>query len=114
MRVALPVSLLVLLVGCATQQAPVAPAGTTLAATDKPAATTLDEARRLGYRIVSEDGRTLYCRDSRDLGSHIRKQTTCLTEEEMVAAREAAQRNFDNMKKFQTPPQGLEGGRGGG
>ncbi len=114
MRSALLVSVLMSLVGCATQQAPVVPAGTTLAPTDKPAATTLDEARKLGYRVVNEDGQTLYCRDSRDLGSHIRKETTCLTEDEMVAAREAAQRNFDNMKKFQTPPQGLEGGRGGG
>ena len=114
MRRELLIPVLALVAGCAAQPASQAPPGTTLAATELPAATSLDEARKLGYRIVSEDGRTLYCRDSRDIGSRIKKQTTCLTEEEMLAAREAAQRNFDNMKKFRTPPQGLEGGRGGG
>lgn len=114
MRSALLLAAVGVLIGCAAQNTPKDPPGTTLALTDKPEATSLDEARELGYRVVSEDGQTLYCRDARDLGSRIRKQTICLTEAELLAAREAAQRNFENMKKFRTPRHALEGGPGGG
>ena len=53
---------------------------TKLAATEKPEAKTLDEAQKLGYKIVNEDGKTLYCRETMKLGSHLRKDKTCLTE----------------------------------
>ena len=60
---------------------------------------TLAEAQKLGYKIVNEDGHTLYCRETPKLGSHVKKDRICLTEAEMYEARNANQRNCENMKK---------------
>ena len=89
-----------LVVGCASQttSAPPQPA-TTYAATDTPEATTLEDAQKMGYKIVNEDGKTMYCRETRKLGSHIQKERTCLTEAEMYEARNSNQRQFEDMKK---------------
>ena len=110
MRQILMLAALVVATGCAGQPAAKAPVkaepAVTFVATEKPEATTLDEARKLGYNIVDEGGQTLYCRTNRKLGSRIHTETICLTEQEMLAAREASQRNFDNMKKAIPPPQG--------
>lgn len=95
---------LTLVAGCAAQPAP-EPA-TVLASTSKPAATTLEEAQKLGYKVVDENGRQLYCREQPKLGSHLLKERVCLTEEELLAAREASQRNFQNMKKAAPLPKG--------
>jgi hypothetical protein len=71
----------------------------TYAATDVPEATTLDEATKLGYKLVDDSGRTLYCKEWPKLGSRIQKERVCLTEEEFTAARSQQQRTFDKMKK---------------
>jgi len=75
-------------------------------ATDTPEAKTLDEAMKMGYKVVNEKGQTMYCREDRATGSHLKKDRTCLTAQELEAAREANQRDFDNMKKRTLPPQG--------
>lgn len=88
-----------LVAGCATQTtAPPAPP-TTYAPSEAPEATTLAEAQKLGYKIVNEDGKTMYCRETRKLGSHVQKERTCLTEAEMYEARNSNQRQFEDMKK---------------
>ena len=86
--------------------APGARARDQAAATEKPEAKTLEEAQKLGYKIVNENGKTLYCRETMKLGSHLRKDKTCLTEEELAAVRDSNQRNFENMKKAIPPPHG--------
>jgi len=89
-----------MLAGCAAQTASTPPQpAATYAATDKPEAITLEEAQKLGYKIVNEDGKTLYCRETRKLGSHVQKERTCLTEAEMYEARNSNQRQFEDMKK---------------
>ena len=89
-----------LLIGCASQTASTPPQpATTYAATDTPEATTLAEAEKLGYKIVNEDGKTMYCRETPKLGSHVKKERTCLTEAEMYEARNSNQRQFEDMKK---------------
>ena len=85
--------------GCASQSPSASPPPTTYAATEVPAAATLAEAEKLGYKIVNEDGKTMYCRETRKLGSHVQKERTCLTETEMYEARNANQRQFEDMKK---------------
>lgn len=81
--------------GCTTQ----APApSVTYAATDAPAATTVEQAQKMGYRLVDDHGRTLYCREWRKLGSHIQKERVCLTEEEFEQSRSLNQRTFEMMK----------------
>ena len=100
---------LTLAVGCASQPSAPPPEPepvTKLAATEKPEAKTLDEAQKLGYKIVNENGQTLYCRETMKLGSHLRKDRTCLTEQELAAVRDSNQRNFENMKKAIPPPHG--------
>ena len=100
---------LTVVAGCASQPKPEAvPAknAATYAPTTLPPATTVEEAIKLGYKIVDQDGKTMYCRETTKLGSHLRKEQTCLTAEELAASRDANQRNFDNMKKYRQPPQG--------
>lgn len=91
------------LCGCTTNPPPStgtrAPPPVTYAATDVPEATTLDEATKLGYKLVDDSGRTLYCKEWPKLGSRIQKERVCLTEEEFTAARSQQQRTFDKMKK---------------
>jgi hypothetical protein len=113
LRKTVSLAVLALLVGCAANPSGQPPADvvpTKLAATEAKEASTLDEALRLGYKIVDEDGRRIYCKESKKLGSRVQKERTCMTESEFLAARENSQRGFENMKPHRVPPQGLEGG----
>jgi len=42
----------------------------------------LAKARQLGYRIVDKNGETLYCHENVATGSHLRKDTICLTRQQ--------------------------------
>jgi hypothetical protein len=84
---------------------PTATAPTAAAKTEKQAMT-LEEARSAGYKIVDQNGTTVYCRDQLKTGSHVRKETICLTRQELEAAREASRRNLDQMQRITPPPQG--------
>jgi hypothetical protein len=90
------------LAGCATSPPPAPKVA--YVATDQAEARTLEEARKAGYKIVDEGGTTLYCRNQPKLGTRIQTETICLTREEMLAAREAQQSSFENMKKVLAPP----------
>jgi len=114
MRKALAGVLLILAAGCASQSEKAAPpAAPAVAARTAPAATpaatapkTVQDAQKAGYRIVNENGKTVYCRDQMKTGSHVRTETICLTAEELEAAREASRRNMDQLMKPIPPPQG--------
>jgi hypothetical protein len=103
-----------LVVGCASQSqkappsaAPAGAAKTAPAATPAtPAPKTVQDAQKAGYKIVNENGNTVYCRDQLKTGSHVRHETICLTMEELEAAREASHRNMDQLMKPVPPPQG--------
>lgn len=115
-----------LAVGCASEPAappvpaPVAPAVAAAPATPPPAAAapaaapaaaaarplSVQQARAAGYRIVNENGRTLYCREDRKTGSHIRTEMVCLTPEELEVVREANKRNLEQMQRAIPPKQG--------
>ena len=86
-----------LLAGCASQ-----PAGPEL----QNPVPTVQQALVEGYRVVNEGGQTLYCRDQLMTGSHMRKETICLTEEQRDMAREASRRNLEQMQQRLPPPQG--------
>jgi hypothetical protein len=98
-----------LVLGCASDPVVEPEVATTYAPTTQPEADSLEAARKLGYKIVNEDGKVVYCRSQKKLGSHIQKDTVCLTADELLIAREASQRNAENMKKVIPPPQGLDG-----
>jgi hypothetical protein len=114
MRIPLVGLMFVLAAGCASQseKAP-PPAAPAVAARTAPAATsattapkTVQEAQKAGYKIVNQNGKTVYCREQMKTGSHVRTETICLTAEELDAAREASRRNLDQMQKPIPPPQG--------
>ena len=98
--------------GCASQPESVAAAAAVPPATTKTQAppanrvATVQEARKAGYKIVNEDGKTLYCREQLKTGSNLRKETICLTEKELETARAASQRNLEQMQKRIPPPHG--------
>ncbi len=43
----------------------------------------LVQARKAGYTVVNRDGETLFCSKDDVTGSHVRKQTNCLTAKQM-------------------------------
>jgi len=90
--------------GCASPPAQVKPAPAAQSPKTPSPVVTLAEARRLGLRIVDENGKTVYCRDQMATGSHLRKETLCLTAEELAAARDASTRNLDQMQRMTPPP----------
>jgi hypothetical protein len=115
MRIHLLVAAVILIAGCASQPQTVA---TSAAPAPAPAATpatspvakaepkTVQEAQKAGYRIVTENGKTVYCREQPKTGTRVRSETICLTAEEIEAAREASRRNLDQMQRAVPPPQG--------
>jgi hypothetical protein len=104
MRYIVSAAMLLLFAGCASQPTPPKPVAVAQAPKTQNNGVTLAEARRLGYRIVDEHGRTVYCRDQMETGSHVRKETICLTAEQMVEAREASKRNLDQLQRMRPPP----------
>ena len=104
MRNGLLVAMFCLLAACASQPGTPAPAKAAAATTNP--VSTVQEARKAGYKIVNTEGKTLYCKEQLKTGSHMRKETICLTEQELLAAREASQRNMEQMQKRMPPPHG--------
>ena len=76
-------------------QRPAAPARAAAAAqAGTPAAATASATKYPGYKLVVRDGQTLYCSTSRTLGSWIKTDTVCMTEQELINAREQNQRSM--------------------
>jgi hypothetical protein len=105
-------ALCLLLAGCAAAPEMPAPAAVLAqteaapsGAADNPV-DTVQEARKAGYRIVNEGGKTLYCREQLKTGSHLRKETICLTEEELEIARDTSRRNMEQMQRRTPLPRG--------
>ena len=63
----------------------------------------LAKARKLGYRIVDRNGETVYCHDSLATGSHLRKQTICLTEQQWENVSENSARGMRRMQGITFP-----------
>ncbi|MFO1402209.1 MAG: hypothetical protein U1F06_04135 [Steroidobacteraceae bacterium] len=47
-----------------------------------------------GYKIMVRNGETVYCSTTRTLGSWIKKDTVCMTEQELISSREQNQRTM--------------------
>ena len=57
-------------------------------------AATAKAANYPGYKRVVKDGQTLYCSTTPTLGSWIKKDTVCMTEQELISQREQSQRTM--------------------
>jgi len=64
------------------------------------------EAQAAGYKIVNENGKTLFCRKELETGSHVRYRTSCLTEAEWKQMAESAKASVQDMSRRVPPPQG--------
>jgi len=74
----------------------------------------LAKARQLGYRIVDKNGEAVYCHDSVATGSHLRKETICLTKQQWQDVSTNAARDLQKWQGITFPcPQGYKKGCGG-
>jgi hypothetical protein len=109
MGVRLIAAIVPLVGGCASQpdSPPAAPvAAPPVASATATQAKTVQEASIAGYRIVNQNGEPMYCREQLKTGSHLRKETICLTAKELEIAREASKRNLEQMQRRIPPPHG--------
>ncbi len=60
--------------------------------------------KKAGYKVVNENGQTLYCRQDVSTGSHLKKTKTCLTERELEQLKDSTRREVEYMSK-QNPPR---------
>jgi hypothetical protein len=81
---------LILLAGCASHE-PAEPPADKFAQID---ASNIADAQKAGYKIVNENGNTMYCRKDHVLGSRVKYVTTCLTQAQWTAQAEAARRSM--------------------
>lgn len=58
------------------------------------------------FRIVEKDGRKLYCSKRLATGSHVKKQKTCLTQEELDVLKEETARGMKGISRQAPPPKG--------
>ena len=56
------------------------------------------DAKKRGYTLVNTNGQTLYCRTDFKTGSHLVKQTTCLTSEELDALHDQTRQGMQSLR----------------
>jgi hypothetical protein len=64
------------------------------------------EARKQGFTLVTKNGDVLYCRTDLKTGSHVAKETTCLTEKQLDDLHQQTNQALQNYLKPQLPPPG--------
>jgi hypothetical protein len=99
------VVLALLISGCASQPKPATVVAPGAAPTDKSAEVlkAVQEAIDKGYKIVNEDGQTMYCRKSPKTGSRVQINLTCLTEDQLVTQRRASRDYVEMIQKNSNP-----------
>lgn len=86
----------------ASQAAPVVP----LAPGEKVDAKRLTDAKKLGYTVVDQDGKELFCRTDLKTGSRVERETVCLTYKEIEELRLHTQQGLANTLHQTPPPAG--------
>ena len=95
-----------LLVACASPQPTVPATAGSLAPANEEEEIRLavQEAVQKGYKVVTEDGQTLYCRKDLKTGSRVQSNLTCLTENQLAAQRRGAIDYVNNIQKGNPNP----------
>jgi hypothetical protein len=70
------------------------------------AAKRLLEAKKQGFTVVTKNGDVLFCRTELRTGSHVAKDTTCLTAKELDELHEQTSQDLRNFLKPQLPRPG--------
>ena len=104
-------------VGCATQpSAPqtassTAPKSAVSSAPALPAdsveAQRLAAAKNLNMKVIDKDGQQLFCRSNLVTGSHIQRDTTCYTADQLDQMQAQMQRDLDRLNLTPSQSQGL-------
>jgi hypothetical protein len=111
-------------IGCASQpSAPQAPSSTAptsavapsapapgqapVAAADSVEAQRLAAAKNLNMKVIDKDGQQLFCRSNLVTGSHIQRDTTCYTADQLDHMQAQMQRDLDRMTLTPSQGQGL-------
>jgi hypothetical protein len=102
-------------VGCATQ--PTSPAPNIVVAKTPPAAVPgtpadieaqrLAAARNLNMKVIDKAGRQLFCRSNLVTGSHIQRDVTCYTADQLDHMQAQMQPNLDRLTVTPSQNQGL-------
>ncbi len=64
------------------------------------------EAKKRGYTLVNTNGEELYCRSDFKTGSHVERNTTCLTASELDALHDQTRQALQNNIRPLAPPPG--------
>jgi hypothetical protein len=89
--------------GCASKPA-AAPLQTKQVKVD---ASNIAEAQAAGYKVVDENGKTMFCRKEPVTGSHVRFRTSCLTAQEWEQLSKDNREAVNNMSHRVQPPNPL-------
>jgi hypothetical protein len=66
----------------------------------------LAEAKKQGYSLVNTNGEILYCRNDLKTGSHIERNTVCLTQTELDDLHNQTRQALQNNIRQNAPPAG--------
>ena len=99
-------ALALLLAGCASQPttAPATAGSHAPASEENEVLLAVQEAVAKGYKVVTDDGQTLYCRKDRKTGSRVQSNLTCLTGDQLAAQRRGAIDYVDRIQKGNPNP----------
>jgi len=86
-----------------TVQPPAAPAVPS-PPTDANLTKLIAEAKAKGYRLVNQNGQTMYCRTDLKTGSHLQKEITCLSEADLASLHDRTADGLRIMEQQQHPP----------
>jgi hypothetical protein len=84
-----------------------APGQAPVAAADSVEAQRMAAAKNLNMKVIDKDGRQLFCRSNLVTGSHIQRDTTCYTADQLDHMQAQMQRDLDRMTLTPSQSQGL-------
>lgn len=64
----------------------------------------LANARKLGFTPMVKDEQVLYCRQELKTGSHLQRESQCMTPAEFETLRQNTQQQLDDFQRHSRPP----------
>jgi len=99
-------SLVLLLAACASppSSAPVTAGSLAPASQEEEVRLAVQEAVAKGYKVVTENGQTLYCRKDMKTGSRVQSNLTCLTRDQLATQRRGTLDYINTIQKGNPNP----------
>lgn len=103
-------------VGCANQSsgsatnlnaAPSAPSSAVAKPTESVEEQRLAAAKNLNMKVIDKDGQQLFCRSNLVTGSHIQRDVTCYTGDQLDHMQAQMERDLERLTTTPSPSQGL-------